>query len=115
MFEQSKYTEWTRKKTIHLSSSFSVLFLFLVFVKIKGQKGDDNMSTHLFYVYLSLNPPVSFFSVKSFEFLFQVSPEILNMSFYDGFSFIYFPMIVIKIIYLGYSIHLVGKDVIMQL
>lgn len=114
MFEQSKYSEWTREKTIHLSSSFSVLFLFLIFVTIKGQKGDDNMSTHLFYVYLSLNPPVSFFTVKSFEFLFKVSPEILNMSFFDGFSFIYSPMIVIKI-YLGYSIHLVGKDVIMQL
>lgn len=100
-----------KKQYICLLASLCCFF-FLFF---KGQKEDDNMSTHLFYVYLSLNPPVSFFSVKSFEFLFKVSPEILNMSFFDGFSFIYFPMIVIKIIYLGYSIHLVGKDVIMQL
>lgn len=83
-------------------------------MKIKGQKGDDNMSSIL-CLYLSVNPPVSFFSVKSFEFLFKVSPEIRNMSFFDALGFIYFPMIVIKIIYLEYSIHLVGKDVIMQL
>lgn len=100
-----------KKQYICLLASLCCFF-FLFF---KGQKEDDNMSTHLFYVYLSLNPPVSFFSVKSFEFLFKESPEILNMSFFDCVSFIYFPMIVIKVIYLGYSIHLVGKDVIMQL
>lgn len=99
-----------KKQYICLLASLCCFF-FLFF---KGQKGDDNMSTRICSVYLSLNPPVSFFSVKSFEFLFKVSPEILK-SFFDGFSFIYFPMIVIKIIYLGYSIHLVGKDVIMQL